>query len=118
MFILKRVQQREEIKKIIQADSYSRRYDLIKALHHQIFEHYVNCIVTLPPINPVQTLMEAHTTLDRANYEVKPITQFPEDHKLKESLRRFYNGTKIEAEDLHRILCETSNISNRNFLNA
>ncbi|UYV66290.1 TBC1D20 [Cordylochernes scorpioides] len=38
MFILKRVQQREEIKKIIQADSYSRRYDLIKALHHQIFE--------------------------------------------------------------------------------
>ncbi|UYV67155.1 hypothetical protein LAZ67_4004134 [Cordylochernes scorpioides] len=34
------------------------------------------------------------------------------------ALRRFYDGTKIEAEDLHRILCETSNISNRNFLNA
>ncbi|UYV76314.1 hypothetical protein LAZ67_14000001 [Cordylochernes scorpioides] len=35
-----------------------------------------------------------------------------------DTLRRFYDGTKIEAEDLHRILCETSNISNRNFLNA
>ncbi|UYV72777.1 hypothetical protein LAZ67_10000662 [Cordylochernes scorpioides] len=49
------------------------------------------------------------------NYRNRENIEYKDLFMLHLALLRFYDGTKIEAEDLHRILCETSNISNRNF---